>query len=382
MAVVSPETRIPWRAMFLIATLFGLSSALQSAILMRLSGEAFLPGDWIHVPVLNLAYWYVPALLAPLVMRVAARFQLGRTSWWKQVAVHGCGALLYSLFHTACMFGVRAAVTWALGTPPAPGRRSFWLRFSSEYIQQFDWQLMTYLFLVGLAHALEYRRESERRALESSRLETRLVEAQLQSLQRQLHPHFLFNTLNTIAALMRTNVNAADAMIDQLGDLLRMALQTSNRQEISLQQELEALRKYLDIEQTRFGSRLQVQMLIDPDTLDAEVPNLLLQPLVENAVRHGVAPHSRPGWVAVEATRSGDQLVLQVRDSGYGVAPERLLALNSGVGLTNTRARLEHLYPSAHAFTFANVRDGFCVTVNIPFRHTVSEAEPVKAEVA
>lgn len=382
MAAVSPETRIPRRAMFLIATLFGLSSAVQSAVLMRLSGEAFWPGDWIHLPVLNLAYWYVPALLAPLVMRVAARYQLGRTSRWKQVGVHVCGALVYSVFHTTSMFGVRAALTWALSSPPMPGRRSFWLRFSSEYIQQFDWQLMTYLFLVGLAHALEYRRESERRALESSRLETRLVEAQLQSLQRQLHPHFLFNTLNTIAALMRTNVNAADAMIDQLGDLLRMALQTSNRQEISLQQELEALRKYLDIEQTRFGSRLQVQMLIDPDTLDAEVPNLLLQPLVENAVRHGVAPYSRPGWVAVEATRSGDQLVLQVRDSGYGVAPERLLALNSGVGLTNTRARLDHLYPSGHTFTFANVRDGFCVTVNIPFRRTVSETEAIKMEVA
>lgn len=382
MAVVPPETRIPRRAIFLIATLFGLSSALQSALLMRLSGEAFWPGDWIHLPLLNLAYWYVPALLAPIIMGVASRYQLGRASWWKQVAVHGCGAVLYSVFHTGCMFGMRAVLAWALGSPPMPGRRSFWLRFSSEYFQQFDWQLMTYLFLVGLAHALEYRRESERRALESSRLETRLVEAQLQSLQRQLHPHFLFNTLNTIAALMRTNVNAADAMIDQLGDLLRMALHTSNRQEVSLQQELEALRKYLDIEQTRFGARLRVQMLIEPDTLDASVPNLLLQPLVENAVRHGIAPHSRPGWLAVESARSGDRLVLQVRDSGYGVAPERLLALNNGVGLTNTRARLEHLYPSAHQFTFANVRDGFCVTVNIPFRRSVSEPEAVKVEVA
>ena len=162
---------------------------------------------------------------------------------------------------------------------------------------------MTYLFLVGLAHALVYRRESEQRALDASRLETRLVEAQLQALQRQLHPHFLFNTLNTIAGLIRTNVNAADVMIDQLGDLLRMALNTSGRQEVPLKQELDALGKYLDIEQTRFGSRLRVLMQIDPDTLDAEVPNLLLQPLVENAIRHGISPHSRPGWIAVDAAR-------------------------------------------------------------------------------
>ncbi len=241
---------------------------------------------------------------------------------------------------------------------------------------------MTYLFFVGLAHALAFRRESERRALESARLETRLVEAQLQSLQRQLHPHFLFNTLNTIAGLIRTNVNAADTMIDQLGDLLRMALHASGRQEVPLKQELEALRKYLDIEQTRLGSRLQVQMLIHPDTLDADVPNLLLQPLVENAVRHGIAPHSRPGWIAVESKRSGVGLTLQVRDSGYGVAPERLLALNSGVGLANTRARLAHLYPASHAFTFANMPDGFCVTVNIPFRLAASEAERIGVEVA
>lgn len=382
MATVPFQPRASRRVLFAVATLFGVSSAVQSAILMRLSGEAYQPGDLIHLPVLNLAYWYVPALLAPVIMAVAARYQLGRVRWWTQLTVHGAGAFIYSVIHTGTMFAMRALLAWLLHSPPVPGQRSFWLRASSEYIQQFDWQLMTYLFLVGLAHALEYRRESERRALEASQLETRLVEAQLQSLQRQLHPHFLFNTLNTIAALMRTNVNAADAMIDQLGDLLRMALHTSNRQEIPLKQELEALRKYLDIEQTRFGSRLQVQMLIDPDTLDAAVPNLLLQPLVENAVRHGVAPHSRPGWVAVETARTQDGLMLQVRDSGYGVPPERLLALNSGVGLTNTRARLEHLYPSAHSFTFANVRDGFCVTVNIPFRLTVSESESARVGVA
>ena len=382
MPLTPAEIRIPRRAIFLVATVFGVSSTVQGALLMRVTGEAFQKWDWIQLLVLNLAYWYVPALLAPVIMSVAFRFNLGRASWWTQLAVHGTGALLYSLIHTASMFALRALLVVALKPPPMPERRPFWLRVSAEYIRQFDWQLMTYLFLVGLAHALAYRRESERRALESSRLETRLVEAQLQSLQRQLHPHFLFNTLNTIAGLIRTNVNAADAMIDQLGDLLRMALHTSNRQEVPLKQELEALRKYLDIEQTRLGPRLRVHMRIDPDTLDAEVPNLLLQPLVENSVRHGIAPHSRPGWIVIESKVAGSQLTLEVRDSGIGVAPERLAALNGGVGLKNTRARLEHLYPGAHECAFANLPEGFSVTVTIPFHRVAPRSETIEVEVA
>jgi two-component system LytT family sensor kinase len=374
-------TYIPRRAIFLIATGFGLSSSVQSVLMTRLRGEPLTGNEWLQALVLNLAYWYVPALLAPVIMRIAARYQLGRTSWSTQIAVHVSGVLLYSLIHTSSMFALRAVLAWIFGTrTPGP---NFWSIAGGEYIKQLDWQLMTYLFLVGLAHALVYRRESEQRALDGSRLETRLVEAQLQALQRQLHPHFLFNTLNTIAGLIRTNVNAADVMIDQLGDLLRMALNTSGQQEVPLKKELDALGKYLDIEQTRFGSRLRVVMQIEPETLDAEVPNLLLQPLVENAIHHGISPHSRPGWVAVDAARHDDRLVLRVRDSGYGVPPERLLALNSGVGLANTRARLEHLYRRAHQFTFSNVEDGFCVTVALPFRTTtVAEDGAVRVEVA
>jgi two-component system LytT family sensor kinase len=226
---------------------------------------------------------------------------------------------------------------------------------------------MTYLFLVGLAHAFAYRRESEARALDSAHLETRLIEAQLQSLQRQLHPHFLFNTLNTISGLMRTDVNAADVMMDRLGELLRATLSSSDVHEVTLREELELLQKYLDIEQTRFGARLTVRMHVHPEALEARVPNLLLQPLVENAVRHGIAPHARPGQIVVEATRAGARLRIQVRDSGEGVSPDRLTLLNQGVGLANTRARLQHLYRGNHEFVFSNADGGFSVTVAIPF---------------
>ena len=157
-------------------------------------------------------------------------------------------------------------------------------------------------------------------------------------------------------------------MIDRLGDLLRMTLHVSGCQAVPLKEELELLQKYVDIEQTRFGDRLTVDMHIDPETLDAQVPQLLLQPLVENAIRHGVAPNSRPGWIAIHASRKGDDLTIEVRDSGNGLPPERLVALNRGVGLDNTRARLEHMYRSRFRFVFTNLKDGFCVTVGIPFQ--------------
>jgi LytS/YehU family sensor histidine kinase len=280
--------------------------------------------------------------------------------------VHVACALAYSVLHTAVMLFLRSALMLEQMVPSP--FTSWWTFALHDYLQQLDWLLMTYLFLIGLAYALAYRRESEARALNASQLETRLVEAQLQSLQRQLHPHFLFNTLNTISGLIRSDPDGADAMIDRLGDLLRMTLHKSGIQEVPLKEELEVLQAYVEIEQTRFGNRLKIEMDIQPETLDAQVPSLVLQPLVENAIRHGIAPNARPGWIAVHAARDREELLLQIRDSGDGLPPDRLMALNRGVGLDNTRARLEHLYPNKYQFTFSNLERGFCVTIRIPFQ--------------
>ena len=343
-----------------IATVFGVSSTIQAYWLSRVSDVKEPMGLYLFV--LNIVYWYVPALLAPIIMATATRYQIGRGRWHVSALVHVLGALGYSIIHTAAMLGTRAALM--RGVPPA---RGWWFAARVEYLTQLDWMFMTYLFLVGLAHALEFRRESERHAVDSAQLEMRLVEAQLQALQRQLHPHFLFNTLNAIAGLMRSDVDAADRMMDRLGDLLRMTLNTSNIQEVSLKEELEVLQKYLDIEQARFGDRLSVTMDIDPEALDAQVPNFLLQPLVENAVRHGVVPHARLGRLSVSALRGEGRLTIKIADSGDGVAPHRLTLLNQGVGLANTRARLEHRYPNDHTLVFSNVNGGFQVSLNIPF---------------
>jgi LytS/YehU family sensor histidine kinase len=181
---------------------------------------------------------------------------------------------------------------------------------------------------------------------------------------------------------MRSDVEAADVMIDRLSDLLRMSLK-STAQEVSVRQEIEILRSYLAIEQTRFRDRLSVAIDVDPDALDARVPHLLLQPLVENAVRHGIAPRARPGRIVIRVARAGGQLQVDVQDSGDGVPPHRLAAMNDGVGLGNTRARLAHLYGSTHRFAFTNVDGGgFRVSIAIPFHVAPLAVDADRAEVA
>jgi signal transduction histidine kinase len=357
---------IPAPTLFVIATAFGISSTLQAHWMDTLELHPHVIQDALaRLLVLNLVYWYIPAVLAPIIMAFALRHPFDRSRWPRQLALHLTAALSYSIVHTTSMMALRALLLVGQKLPPDfPGWRNYALL---NYLTQLDWLLMTYLFLIGLAFALAYRRESEARALNTSQLETRLVEAQLQALQRQLHPHFLFNTLNTVSGLIRTDPNAADTMIDRLGDLLRMTLHKSGIQEVSLKEELDVLGKYVEIERTRFGDRLTIDMRVQPETLDAQVPSLVLQPLVENAIRHGIAPNARPGCIAVHADRDDDELVLQVLDNGDGLPPDRLMALNRGVGLDNTRARLEHLYRDRFEFTFTNLERGFCVTIRIPF---------------
>jgi len=371
------------RLLFTVATVLALSSTIQSWRLESLSADqtwALTLKLMAQLMVLNTVYWYVPALLAPTIVAITRRYRLGHTPWTTTLAVHLATAFVFSLTCEAAMLITRAALF------PFGGRVmatvNWWSYVQRQYLTQLDWMLATYFSLAALGHAIAYWYEAEERALNAERLQTRLAEAQLQALQRQLQPHFLFNTLHTISSLMRSDVEAADVMIDRLSDLLRMSLR-SNAQEVSLKQEMEILQSYLAIEQTRFRDRLSVAIDVDPAVLDARVPHLLLQPLVENAVRHGIAPRARPGRVGIQASRSGGQLQIDVRDSGDGLPPDRLIAMNDGVGLGNTRARLAHLYGAAHSFSFANLTGGgFQVTVSIPFHLGPLAIDADRAEVA
>ena len=243
----------------------------------------------------------------------------------------------------------------------------WWSSFQELFFLNFDWEMMTYWAVVGASHAYDFHRESQAQKLTAAQLQTRLAEASLQSLQRQLHPHFLFNTLHTISALIHRDPEAADAMLGQLSDLLRLTLDRIGTQEVPLKEELDFVQKYVEIERTRFGDRLQVEFDIAPDTLDAAVPNMLLQPLVENAIRHGIARKVGGGRVEITARREDGELCLVVRDTGPGLA-EAKPGLSKGVGLANTRSRLEHLFGERHSLDFSEPPGGgLAVKIVIPF---------------
>jgi LytS/YehU family sensor histidine kinase len=226
--------------------------------------------------------------------------------------------------------------------------------------------MLIYWVIVTVTHAMVYYQRYVQRELRAAELERMLTQSKLQALQMQLNPHFLFNTLHAISTLMHTDVKAADKTITRLSDLLRYALDKSDVQEVPLKDELKFLDGYLEIQQTRFGERLTVQKSISPDVLEAQVPNLILQPIVENAIRHGIEPNAKPGVLELSACRKENQLELQVNDNGAGLSEDA--ANRARIGLSNTRTRLEQLYGAAQKFTLENrPNGGVAATLIIPF---------------
>jgi signal transduction histidine kinase len=210
---------------------------------------------------------------------------------------------------------------------------------------------------------------------ERERLAARLAQAQLQSLKLQLQPHFLFNTLNTITALIGTDPQAAERMVSGLSELLRLSLRNAGEQEVPLGRELEVLEHYLEIQQIRFPDRLGVTFAVDPEVRQALVPNFILQPLVENAIRHGISPRATPGRIEVGAVRRDGVLALRVSDDGVGLHPAAGVRRGEGIGLSNTEARLRHLYGPRHRFELqSGSPGGFTVLIEIPFRSACDSA--------
>jgi len=348
-----------------IATILGLFSALLSYS----SQLANRPMTWWLPFVLNGAYWFSWAAMSPFVFWMARRYRFEKSTIWRPLMAHLAAAALTSLVHLMMMATVRGLLRddgLAWGWWLSEVQRSYWI-----YV---DWEMVTYWAIVGTIHAFHFQAVVRQREMAAAHLETRLAEARLQSLQRQMHPHFLFNTLHSISALMHKDVMSADRMLALLGDLLRSSLRVT-AQEISLKDELELLGKYLAIEQVRFQDRLTVSYDIPAETLDACVPSLILQPLVENALDHGIAPNSGRGRLDVRALRRGDQLWLEVRDDGVGLREDTLTVMQKGIGVSNTRSRLQCLYGAAHQFEFCRIGPrGLTVRLVIPWREAPEPA--------
>jgi two-component system, LytTR family, sensor kinase len=369
----------PVRWIVLVAAVLSLFSTAQAYRLSTLNLREPYDIEVVSLLLLNAAYWFVPAAFSLPIFYLAQRYRLDTGHWAGALVIHIAAALFFSVVHLACMIGVRALLWPNAGKPPTIAWTSFVQR---NYLMQLDWLLMTYSAIIGLSYALDYRRESQARAIKEATLETRLVEARLKTLQAELHPHFLFNTLHAISTLVHTNPEAADRMISRLSDLLRLTFDGTGAPAVSLQEELEFLQKYLEIEQIRFQDRLSVLYDVESETLDAEVPRLILQPLVENAIKHGVSPRSGRGLIQISSRLRDNALWIEVRDNGVGLDGNGRSRLHTGVGLSNTRARLECLYGAAHRLEFSESSEGLAVQMQIPLTHLPPGAGDAAVRVA
>jgi hypothetical protein len=311
--------------------------------------------------------WYAWGILSPILFRICRRFDFSSEPW-RTVLAHLAGGVVVSLVHCCILTTgarIEAQVLHTGMTWP------YLFRFILT--NHFHEDMLTYSAIVSAWYALEFHnrfRERERRA---AQLEAQVAQARLQALETQLQPHFLFNTLNGIAALIYENPKAAHSMLAKLSELLRMSLKGDGEPEVLLRSELDFGRRYLELEQMRFGSRLAIEWDIDPEALDARIPNLLLQPLLENAVKHGIAPVSQPGQITVSARRDKDRLRMRVADNGPGLAETKGLNGDSGIGLQNTRDRLRALYGNEYQIEFSSTKgEGFTVEIAIPFRTAVN----------
>jgi LytS/YehU family sensor histidine kinase len=270
---------------------------------------------------------------------------------WKTAGLHLCAALTVSLAYVALRALVGQWHATLIGEPV-----EFSEIFRPLLVKTFPFNLLIYGVIVLVSHALDYYRKYHERTVQALELEKHLTEARLQSLLRQLKPHFLFNALNGIASLMHSDVATADRMLVRLSEVLRLTMSQPGTSLAPLREEINFLQKYLEIEHLRFRDRLTVEWAVDPAVLDLRVPSLILQPLVENAIRHGIEPHARAGRILIGAAREGEQLVLQVTDNGGGMPPGGFA--REGIGISNTRARLAELYGRRHHFAIANASGG------------------------
>lgn len=312
--------------------------------------------------------WHQWAVYAPLIFSLCRRFPFEPTRWQQSILVHLPVSIGFGFAWTT----VRWLASFSSWVDEYP------LMYSRLFISHFPLWFLAYWVLVSVHQAHHNYRRFRERELRASQLEAKLAQTQLEVLKMQLHPHFLFNTLHAISTLIHRDPDAADEMVAQLSDLLRMTLANIGIQEVALQQELEFLHRYLDIQKMRFQDRLEVIVDVPSETLDIQVPNQVLQPIVENAVRHGVDARSGSGRIEVRARTTEHMLELTVRDDGPGVkGAVRLPRERPGIGLSNTRARLRELYgPASTLMLEDHPQGGAIVTLSIPLRRSETLAPP------
>ena len=358
----------------MVATALGLWGALVLlfAAPLALTGQ----GSWRQAVTFGGSFWALWLLFLPAVAWLSFRLPIERKNLFRNVALHLLACLLVVGANRAAFRVVpRLSPSPQHSEPPGrlPGSKTVKLgppaAFGVFLGLRAALDVLVYWSLVGVCQAIRSFRSSQERERRAAELEARLTSANLQALRMQINPHFLFNTLNSIAALVHVNPRAADEMLGDLSELLRRSLNSMEEQEIPLAQELEFIGAYLSIEQKRFGERLRLEQSVPDELMKALVPALILQPLVENAIRHGIEPWRGQGLISIEAKRQDKHLHLIVRDNGRGLPGADLnSAVRRGIGLGNTEARLQGLYGLDQRFTLGRAEPQGCrVDIHLPF---------------
>jgi two-component system LytT family sensor kinase len=366
--------RLPTRVrqglqLVLAATALGVAVTAWLYIMYSVEGtpRPILPTLFFVLP-----FWYLWALYAPFVIWLSKHYPIERGRVIVRSAMHFGIAVVMSFVHT----GTRFALQPALRHLPQSGGHSLRGVLLSLATMELPVHLFIYSAILGGTLLLEYYRRLQKQKLTATRLSAQLADARMQALRMQLNPHFLFNALNSIAMLVRrAERGAAVDTLEALSDLLRYVLDDSTHQEVPLRRELEFVNRYLAMEKIRFQNRLEVRTEVEGDALDALVPNLVLQPIVENAIRHGVEKRASPTTVTVGASTDGQALRLWIRDDGPGFRGTAGARSSRGVGISNTRRRLAQLYGDAASLDTEDASpSGAIVTMTLPF-HTVPLAE-------
>lgn len=364
-----------WTSSFAVWTFVSLAATATIYEMYRVTSSGHVDVPRIAGMEFSQILTYAP--LTPFFLVFAARYPLQRGNWLRRSLVHLAAGILFTVAHLA----IKAFTPYGYWDPTVREWTSaIWdphthaLRLSWMVAIRMFWGNVVddvsgaYIPIALIAHVVAYYSRFKEREIRTTQLEGQLAKAHLQTLKSQLQPHFLFNTLNSISALMMTDVAAADRMMVSLGDLLRMSLDEDGSQMTTLAREIEFLSVYLEIERIRFEDKLRIRIDAAADCLDAQVPHLLLQPLVENAVKHGISKLSKAGEVEIVAKRDGDHLQIFIRDSGPGLSVPIDWTANSGLGLRITKERLSTLYGSGQAFEIRNrTEGGVQVSVRIPF---------------
>ena len=352
--------------------LFSVGPLLWVLRAVGLLGSWFTQGvparpDVLMWMLVGCAWW---GLTVPIIVIWSERDPLRPGRLWRQVPAHFARAVLLSVAAGTGYWATRLASEVWLGTAPFT-LRQLWGGLLATWLL-FD--VFMYAIALVAVSAVAYQRELRQKELDRARLETALVQTEIKLFKAELDPHFLFNALNTISSLVHRDPEAADRMICRLSDFLRRSFATSGSQEVTLQEELEHLRSYMDVQMVRFRGRLDLEVDVPAELLGCRVPNLLLQPLVENVVKHAVSATLRPVRATVRASRREDELLLEIADDGPGVVPASGPA-REGIGLANTRGRLQKLYEGAHRLTL-EARPGGGTRVLVALPHRVAAGEP------